>query len=221
MRQFSTWSAAPEMKRIPDSPVLSPSMLRPRNVTTSLAPAWTTTPFVPDTRTPAISPSLMMLIALVMVTAPKPPGSRTLISPAGAVFEMAPAKVLHGAVRLHGLASSPTPETQVRVAWAWAGVPGREMTSIAPRSDTASDMFLMATPSKKSPAPTSPSGLMARTRASGEARITGPPPGGSQLIQGPWQDGGRPLPPPRRGRRRKSRHGAARPWAGHRFTSGG
>jgi hypothetical protein len=25
---------------------------------------------------------------------------------------------LHGAVRLHGLASSPTPETQVRVAWA-------------------------------------------------------------------------------------------------------
>ena len=31
------------------------------------------------------------------------------------------AKVLHGAVRLHGLASSPTPETQVRVAWLDAG----------------------------------------------------------------------------------------------------
>jgi len=31
-----------------------------------------------------------------------------------AVFEMAPAKVLHGAVRLHGLASSPTPDTHVR-----------------------------------------------------------------------------------------------------------
>src|SRR5437868_8641938 len=59
-----------------------------------------------------------MLIDLVTVTAPKPPGSSTLISPPAAVFEMAPAKVLHGAVRLHGLTSSPTPETQVRVAWA-------------------------------------------------------------------------------------------------------
>jgi hypothetical protein len=29
---------------------------------------------------------------------------------------------LQGAVRLHGLTSSPTPETQVRVAWAEAGV---------------------------------------------------------------------------------------------------
>ena len=39
-----------------------------------------------------------------------------LISPFAAVLEMAPAKVLHGAVREQGLASSPTPETQVRVA---------------------------------------------------------------------------------------------------------
>jgi hypothetical protein len=29
---------------------------------------------------------------------------------------MAPANVLHGAVRLQGLASSPTPDTQVRLA---------------------------------------------------------------------------------------------------------
>jgi hypothetical protein len=29
-----------------------------------------------------------------------------------------PAKILHGAVRLHGLASSPTPDTQVGAAWA-------------------------------------------------------------------------------------------------------
>src|SRR5438270_454841 len=57
-----------------------------------------------------------------MVTAPKPPGSRQLISPLIAVLEIAPANVLHGAVRLHGLASSPTPETQVRVACAWADV---------------------------------------------------------------------------------------------------
>src|SRR5437870_6058287 len=55
-----------------------------------------------------------------MVTPPKPPGSRQLISPLRAVLEMAPAKVLHGAVRLQGLASSPTPETQVRDACAWA-----------------------------------------------------------------------------------------------------
>src|SRR5207248_7718657 len=58
------------------------------------------------------------VIDLVIVRAPNPPGSRASISPPGAVFEIAPAKVLHGAVRLHGLASSPTPETQVLEAWA-------------------------------------------------------------------------------------------------------
>ncbi len=52
----------------------------------------------------------------MIVTAPKPPESSTLISPPAAVFEIAPANVLHGAVRLHGLASSPTPDTHVRVA---------------------------------------------------------------------------------------------------------
>src|SRR5256714_15148447 len=57
---------------------------------------------------------------LVIVTVPKPPGSRQSISPLSAVFEIAPAKVLQGAVRLHGLTSSPTPDTQVRVACAWA-----------------------------------------------------------------------------------------------------
>src|SRR5215510_10385676 len=62
-----------------------------------------------------------MVMAFVIVTAPNPPGSRQLISPFLAVFEIAPAKVLHGAVRLQGLTSSPTPDTQVRVAWAWAG----------------------------------------------------------------------------------------------------
>src|SRR3954447_6593602 len=40
--------------------------------------------------------------------------------PFAAVFEIAPAKVLQGAVLLHGLASSPTPDTHVRVAWAEA-----------------------------------------------------------------------------------------------------
>src|SRR5262245_42487005 len=61
-----------------------------------------------------------MVMAFVIVTAPNPPGSKQLISPPGAVFEIAPAKVLHGAVRLHGLASSPTPDTHVRVACACA-----------------------------------------------------------------------------------------------------
>ena len=57
---------------------------------------------VPLTRTPASMLSDRMVIALVMVTPPNPPGSRTLISPPAAVFEIAPANVLHGAVRLHG-----------------------------------------------------------------------------------------------------------------------
>src|SRR2546425_6344345 len=61
-----------------------------------------------------------MLSALLLFTAPTPPGSRASISPSLGGFEMAPAKVLQGAVRLHGLASSPTPDTQVRVACAWA-----------------------------------------------------------------------------------------------------
>src|SRR6266436_3320780 len=61
-----------------------------------------------------------MVIDLVIVTAPKPPGSSASISPPSAVFEIAPAKVLQGAVRLQGLTSSPTPDTHVRVACAWA-----------------------------------------------------------------------------------------------------
>src|SRR5207245_5335245 len=65
-------------------------------------------------------PAPSIVIDLVIVTAPKPPGSRASISPPPAVLEIAPANVLQGAVRLHGLASSPTPDTQVRVACAWA-----------------------------------------------------------------------------------------------------
>ncbi len=78
-------------------------------------------PFVAATSTPVSVLSQTSEIDLVMVSDPKPPGSRQLISPPAAVFAIAPWKVLHGAVRLHGLASSPTPEIQVRVAWADAG----------------------------------------------------------------------------------------------------
>ena len=79
---------------------------------------------------PAAAPSIK--IGLVIVTAPKPAGSRTLISPRGAVLEMAPANVLQGAVLLQGFASSPTPDTQVRVACAKA-----EGAAIAPATATS------------------------------------------------------------------------------------
>src|SRR2546425_12999516 len=80
-------------------------------------------PLVPATRTEATwPPPPSSVMALVMVTAPNPPGSRASISPPGAVLEMAPAHVLQGAVRLQGLASSPTPDTHVRLAWALKSV---------------------------------------------------------------------------------------------------
>src|SRR5436305_2123007 len=76
-------------------------------------------PLVPLTRTEATCPPPpSMVMALVMVTAPYPAGSSASISPPAAVLGIAPANVLHGAVRLQGLASSPTPETHVRVACA-------------------------------------------------------------------------------------------------------
>src|SRR5438552_3745558 len=115
-----TVTSLPENTLIPSSPVVSPSISKPRSVTSSPAAAVTMIPFVPETRTPPLKGPLSIVMALLMVTAPKPPGSRTLISPCAAVFEMAPANVLQGAVRLHGLASSPTPDTQVRDACAWA-----------------------------------------------------------------------------------------------------
>src|SRR5262244_88617 len=85
-----------------------------------LAPL-TVTPGVPETRMPPVMLLQSMVIDLVIVTPPKPPGSRQSMVPPAAVLEIAPANVLHGAVRLHGLTSSPTPDTQVRVAWALAG----------------------------------------------------------------------------------------------------
>ena len=84
-----------------------------------------------------------MVIALVMVRAPKPPGSMQLISPPAAVLEIAPAKVLHGAVRLHGLTSSPTPDTQVRVAWAWAAEAQKNKTSSNDRLPNADRILRM------------------------------------------------------------------------------
>src|SRR6478752_7243040 len=121
MFTFSTCSWPPDRKRMPFSPgvgdPLTPLISMFRMITVSTAPAWTTIPLVPAARMLALVPAPSRVIDLVIVTAPYPPGSRALISPPAAVLEIAPAHVLQGAVRLHGLTSSPTPDTHVRVAW--------------------------------------------------------------------------------------------------------
>src|SRR5262245_45231370 len=105
----------PLMKLMPINPLPIPLIDRPLRFTVMPAPL-TLMPFVPAARTePRVAPQ-SIVIDFVIVSAPKPPGSRQSISPLGAVFEITPANVLQGAVRLHGLASSPTPETHVRVA---------------------------------------------------------------------------------------------------------
>ena len=91
---------------VPTEPV--PSMLRLRRRTVrngSLAlPAaiLMITPLAPPVSTPAVCSWQSMVIDLVMVTVPKAPESRQLMMPLMAVLEIAPAKVLHGAVRLQG-----------------------------------------------------------------------------------------------------------------------
>src|SRR5215813_13596707 len=130
------------MTLIPSRPWPMPSRSRPRRLTTAPA-ALTLIALVPAARTPANVAVQSMVSDLVIVTAPKPPGSRQLMMPLGAVFEMAPAKVLHGAVRLHGFTSSPTPETQVRVACACAVEPQKSGASAArPIANTKADCFL-------------------------------------------------------------------------------
>src|ERR1700722_15873947 len=94
-----------------------PLMRRFRNVTMSLLPALMLIPVTPEARTEATwPPPPSIVIALVIDSEPYPAGSSASISPPAIVLGIAPAKVLHGDVRLHGLASSPVPETQVRVA---------------------------------------------------------------------------------------------------------
>src|SRR5882762_9174776 len=96
---------------------------------------------------PACPAPPSIVIDLVIVTAPKPPGSRASISPPAAVFEIAPAKVLQGAVRLHGLASSPTPDTQVRVACASALPDHAQNASIvADRVSGSADLYIRRSP---------------------------------------------------------------------------
>src|SRR5213596_3612789 len=102
------------------SVVPAPLMSMLRRMILSVVRALTMTPWTPECRTLPRVPVQSIWIDLVMVTAPNPPGSRQLMMPGLAVLEIAPANVLHGAVRLHGSASLPTPDTHVRVACALA-----------------------------------------------------------------------------------------------------
>src|SRR5262245_50068165 len=105
------------------------------------------TPLTREARMPASVPSPLMVTDLVIVTAPNPPGSNTEISPQFAVFEIAPAKVLHGAVRLQGLASSPTPDTQVLLACACATDEiARLKTAIARILSARRNLLMMLSP---------------------------------------------------------------------------
>src|SRR4051794_11459787 len=121
MWTFSTTSRLQEMTLMPRRPVPAPLISMLRRMTRSFAPGvLMMTPVVPELRTEAMCPPPSIVIGLVMVTVPKPPSSSALISPPVAVLEIAPANVLQGAVLEQGFASSPTPETHVRVACAWA-----------------------------------------------------------------------------------------------------
>src|SRR3954451_18055478 len=96
---------------MPIVPPLLPEIVTPRRTTAMPAPL-TTTPGPPAASAPPEMPAQSMVIDFMMVTAPSPPGSRQLMIPRAEVFEIAPAKVLQGAGRLHGNVSSPTPDTQ-------------------------------------------------------------------------------------------------------------
>src|SRR6187551_2175844 len=123
MKTSCSTSERPDVMRMPLRPASDPppSMVIPRSKTSivpgvAVAESFTLTPLVPELRMLPSVPVQSMVIDLVIVTAPNPPGSKQLISPLFAVLLIAPANVLQGAVRLQGLASSPTPETHVRVA---------------------------------------------------------------------------------------------------------
>src|ERR1051326_1749339 len=154
-RQSMMVTDFPDVKLSPLVPNVVPVPLieRPRSITLA-------GPGLPEERIEANVPVPAIVIDLVMVTTPKPPGSSASISPAAAVLEMGPAKVLQGAVRLQGLASSPTPDTQVRVACALAAE-----AKVSAKSATATalimsrNLFIL-----ESPFPLKFGGATSRTR---------------------------------------------------------
>src|SRR5882762_1630398 len=135
-------TAAAAIMLTPFVPSRTPCMFMLRRVTVPPA-ALMLTALVAPGRMPPGPESQSMVMDLVMVTAPNPPGSRQSISPFTAVFEMAPANVLHGAVRLHGLASSPTPDTHVRDAWALATEVNANIKSVPPNMVKRNRRFFM------------------------------------------------------------------------------
>ncbi len=176
----------------------------------SVAPALMMMPLTPAASMPPSTPSARSMIDFVIVTAPKPPGSSTLISPWAAVFEIAPAKVLHGAVRLHGLASSPTPETQVRDAWAEAD------EANATRTRTAASTCLRFI---SSPCSNRPCEHHTRAPASRNARLA--PGSSTSSTAGVYSDGrrsgaARRAAPPTAGRGSRCRSGRGGAGAGRR-----
>src|SRR5579885_146874 len=124
MTQSTTVKPPPELKTIPlllVVPFPEPSMSRPRKVTTSFGPALIVIAFPWGTGacTPAVpTPSLTMLSALLIVTAPYPAGSSTSISPPAAMMLSCTYwKVRQGEVgEPQPAASVPWPETQARAA---------------------------------------------------------------------------------------------------------
>jgi hypothetical protein len=68
------------------------------------------------------------------------------ISPFAAVLLIAPANVLQGAVREHGLTSSPTPEIHVRVAWAAAGLAWNASPAIPTPKIFIHTLFMFSSP---------------------------------------------------------------------------
>ena len=112
-------------------------------MTVSVAPALMTMPLVPDTSTPASGPSELIVIDLVMVTAPNAWIEHIDLAGRGGLGDRA-RKVLHGAVRRRGVIAN-------------ARDPGRELAR-EPARTTATYPWHRQQPSKLKSHDT-PSGL--------------------------------------------------------------
>src|SRR5262245_12875417 len=99
-----------------------PSRVMLRITTTSADPALTLMAFEPNGVIPDNDSPPSIVTDFVIAIGPKLPASIASISPPERVFVSAPAHDLHGAVRRHAFASSPTPEIQERRLCAAAGV---------------------------------------------------------------------------------------------------
>src|SRR6185295_2601790 len=125
--QSSTETLLAEITLMPLMPVSAPVINSPRmrTIRGSLL-VWVgavigisiVIPVASCARMDAGTPVPSIVIDFLIITGAKPPASSTVITPALAVFGSAPAKDLHGDVRLQGLESSPVPDTHVRVACA-------------------------------------------------------------------------------------------------------